>query len=95
MWKNCPPKEIVEVGDTALRGSVKVPEGFSNNKPRLQNQGGVVPEVLQPRVFPRKIPRKPSHCPPAQCRHQRNCPEGTVIPLCPKDVQQLLRLPNS
>jgi hypothetical protein len=22
-------------------------------------------------------------------------PEGTVIPLCPKDFQQLLRLPNS
>ena len=25
----------------------------------------------------------------------KGLPEGTVIPLCPKDFQQLLRLPNS
>ena len=78
-------KESVEGADTVLRGSVRAPEGFSEGKP----------EAAKPRVFPRKIPREPSHCPAAQCRHPRHSPEGTVIPLCPKDFQQLLRLPIS
>ena len=79
------PKESVKGGDTALRGSVRAPEGSSEGKP----------EVLQPRVYPKKIPREPSHCPAAKCRHLRHSFEGTVIPLCLKDFKQLLRLPNS
>ena len=51
---------------------------------RLQNRGGAAPEVLQPRVCPRKIPREPSHCPAAQCRHPRNSPEGTVLSTLPQ-----------
>ena len=57
------PKESFGCGDTALRGSVRAPKGFSEGK--------------------------------GQCRHPRHSPEGTVIPLRPKDFQQLLRLPNS
>ena len=83
--KKLSPKESVEGADTVLRGSVRAPEGLSKGKP----------EVLQPRVCPRKIPREPSHCPAAQCWHPKHSPEGIVIPLCPKDFQQLLRLPKS
>ena len=35
------PKESVEGGDTALRGSVRAPEGFSKGKP----------EAAKPRIF--------------------------------------------
>ena len=45
----CAP--LVEGADTVLRGSVRASEGFFEGKP----------EVLQPRVCPRKIPREPSH----------------------------------
>ena len=68
--ENCPLKRV-------SRGSVRAPEGFSEDKP----QG--LPE------------ENPAHWPEAQCRHPRHSPEGTVIPLCPKDFQQLLRLPKS
>ena len=40
-------------------------------------------------------PREPSHRPASQCGHPRHSNEGTVIPLCPNDFQQLLILPNS
>ena len=78
------PKENVKGADTVLSGSVRAAKGFSEGKP----------EVLQPRVCPRKIQREPSHCPAAQCRQTRHSPEGTVISLCPKDFQKLLRLPK-
>ena len=45
-------------------------------------------------ILPRKIPKEPSHCPFAQCCHSRHSPEGTLIPLFPKNIQQLRRLPN-
>ena len=88
-------KESVEGANTGLRGSVRAPEGLFEGKPEAEKLGGAAHEVLQPRVCPKKIPREPSHCPAAQCRHLRHSPEGTVIPLCPKDFQQLLRLPIS
>ena len=43
------------------------------------------PKVLQPRVYPRKISREPSHCPAAHYRHPRDSTERTVFPNCPKD----------
>ena len=52
--------------------------------PRVQNQGGAAPEVLQPRVCPRKIPRKPSHCPLAQCEPPQHSPDGTVFSTLPQ-----------
>ena len=79
------PKESVEGADTVLKGSVRDPEGFSEGKPEAAKPRGVAPEVLQPRVCPRKITREPSNCPAAQCLHPRPFPEGTVIPLCPKN----------
>ena len=61
------PKERVEGSHTVLKGSVRAPEGFYKGKPKAENRGGAAPEVLHPRVCPRKIPREPSHCPAAQC----------------------------
>ena len=52
---------------------------FLRKNQRLQNQWGTAPKVLQLRVCPRKIPRELEHCPAAQCRHPRSCPEGTVF----------------
>ena len=51
MWKNCPPKESVEGDDTVLRGSVRVPEGFSEGtteaaKPRERSPQGFSAEGL-------------------------------------------------
>ena len=59
---------------------------------QLQNLGGCATSVLQPLIFPLKIPQEPSDCPAAQCRHPRHSPEETVIPIFPKDFKQLLRL---
>ena len=71
------PKESVEGGDTALWGSVRAPKGFLRADPRLQNRGGAAPpEVLQPRVCPRKILREPSHRPATQYGHPRHSPEA-------------------
>ena len=78
--KKLSPKESVEGADTVLRGSMRAPEGFSEGKA----------EAAKPR---RRSPR--GFAAAAQCRHPRHSPEGTVIPLCPKDFQQLLRLPIS
>ena len=61
-----------------------LPRDFPRANPRLQNRGGAALEVLQPSVCPRKIPREPSHCPAAQCRHPRNSPEGTVLSTLPQ-----------
>ena len=55
------PKECVEGADTVLRGSVRAPKGFSEGKAEAAKPRGRSPEVLQPRVCPRKIPREPSH----------------------------------
>ena len=67
------PKESVEGGNTALRGSVRAPKGFSEGQPEAAK-----PRVRNPKGFAAK-----------------GLPEVIVIPLCPKDFQQLLRLPNS
>ena len=40
-----------------------------------------------------RVPTLPNHT-AAQCGHPRHSPEETDIQLCPKDFQQLLRLPN-
>ena len=66
------PKERVKGANTVLRGSVRAPIDFLGTNPRLQNRGGTAPNVLQLSICPRKIPRKPLHCPAAQCRHPRN-----------------------
>ena len=57
MWKNCPLRSV-KGADTVLKGSVRVPEGFSEDKPeaakprgRLQNRGGAAPKVLQPSLI--------------------------------------------
>ena len=89
------PKESVEGADTVLRAVWGLPRDFPRANPRLQKRGGAAPEVLKPRVCPRKIPRESSHWSKAHCWHPRHSPAGTVIPLCPNDFQQLLRLPKS
>ena len=71
-----------------LRGSVRALEGFSEGKPeaakpRGRSHRGFAAEGLL------------EENPEAQCQHPRHSPEGTVIPLSPKDWQQLLRLPKS
>ena len=71
--KKLSSKESVEGADTVLRGSVRAPEVLSKGKPEAEKpRGRRPPEVLQPRVCPRKIPRDPSHCPAAQCCHPRH-----------------------
>ena len=70
-----------------MRGSV------AKLSPKESVEG--VKTVLRGSVCPRKIPRESSHCPAAQCKHPRHFPEETVIPICPKDFQQLLRLTKS
>ena len=74
----------------SLKATVENPRGSVEKLSPKENV-----EVLQPRVCPRKIPREPSHCPAAQCRHPRDSPEGTVFQHCPEDFQQLLRLSKS
>ena len=81
------PKESVEGADTVQRGSVRASRDFLKANKRLQNRGGTAPKVLQQSACPREIPREPSHYPATQCRYPRHSPEGTVIPLCPKDFQ--------
>ena len=71
------PKESVKGAVTMLRGSVRDPEGFNEGKSEAAKSNGAQP----PRVCLKKIPREPSHCPAAQCRHPRHSLEGTVIPL--------------
>ena len=89
------PEESVKGANTVVRGSVRAPKGYSKGKPEAAKSRGAAPGVLQHRICPRKIHREPSHCPAAHCRHPRHSPEGTVIPLFPKDSQQFLRLPIS
>ena len=55
------PKESVEGADTVLRGSVRAPKGVSEGKPEA------APKVLEPRVYPRKILREPSHFTKGKC----------------------------
>ena len=71
VWKNY--QGCLHCASRAVWGLLR---DFPMANPRLQNWGGAVPKVLQPRVCPRKIPREPSHYPAAQCRHPRNSPEG-------------------
>ena len=40
------PKDSVEGGDNALRGSVRAPEGFSEGKPEAVKPRGRSPKVL-------------------------------------------------
>ena len=80
------PKESVEGAAIVLRGSVRAPNWFSKGKH----------EAAKPRGgqgFAAK--GLPEENPTAQCRHPRYSPDETVFPLCPKDFQQLLRLPKS
>ena len=89
------PKESVKAADAVLRGGVRAPEGFSEGKPEAAK-----PRVRSPQCFAAEgLLMENSEgafkCPAAQCRHLRHSPEGTVIPLGPKDFQQLLRLPKS
>ena len=65
-------REIPYGSNTSLRGSVRAPEGFTKGKPEAVKPRGHGPEVLQPRVCPRKIPREPSNCPARQCGHPRH-----------------------
>ena len=64
---------------TVLGGSVRALKGFSEGKTRAATPRGPSPQGFEAKVFPRKILREPSHCPAAQCWHQRNSPEGTVF----------------
>ena len=48
--------------------------------------------VRAPRGFSKG---KPKENPEGAPQHPRQSPEEIVIPLCPKDFQQLLRLPKS
>ena len=87
MWKNCPLKESVEVADTVVRGSVRAPKGFSEGKPEAAK-----PRVRSPQCFVAEgllveNSEGAFKYPAAQCRHLRHSPDGTVIPLGPKDVQ--------
>ena len=54
------PKESVEGTNTVLRGSVRAPKGkprAPEGKPEASKPRGAAPEVLKPRVCPRRIPR--------------------------------------
>ena len=84
-WSGTPQyKDSVEGADTVLRGSVRAPEEFSKGKPEAAKPRGRSPRGFAVEGLPK-----------AQCRHPRHSPVGTVNPLCPKDFQQLLRLPKS
>ena len=65
MWKNCPPKESVEVGDTALRVSVKVPKGFSKGKPTAAKPRGCSPRGFAAKGFPKENPEEALTLPPS------------------------------
>ena len=69
----------VKGSHTVLRGSVRAPEEFSEGRPKAAKPRGPRPQGFSANGFPRKILREPSHCPAAQCWHQRNSPEGTVF----------------
>ena len=53
------PQESVEGADTVLRGSVRVPEGFSEGKPQAAKLRGRSPQGFAAEGCPRKIPREP------------------------------------
>ena len=103
------PKESVEGATTVLWSSVS--EGFSKGKPEAAKSRGRSHQCFSAQGLPRENPEEALTLPRsrgdpldtiryskniiAQCRHPRHSSEGAVIPLCPKDFQQLLRLPSS
>ena len=50
------PKESVEGGDTALRGSVRAPEGFSKGKPEAAKPWGQAPQGFAAKGLPEENP---------------------------------------
>ena len=56
MWKNCPPKESVKGDDTVLRGSVRVPEGFSDGKSKAAKPRGRSPRGFAVEGLPEENP---------------------------------------
>ena len=50
------PKESVEGGNTALRGSVRAPEGFSEGKPEAAKSWGRSPQGFADKGLPEENP---------------------------------------
>ena len=50
------PKESVEGGDTALRGSVRAPEGFFKDKPEAAKLSGRSPQGFAAEGLPKENP---------------------------------------
>ena len=54
--KKLSPKGSVEVGDTALRGSVRAPKGFSEGKPEASKPRGRSPRGFEGEGLPEENP---------------------------------------
>ena len=51
------PKESVEGANTVLRGSVRVPKGFSEGKPKAAKPRGRSPQGFAAEVSPKENPK--------------------------------------